>query len=272
MNKQDKTQNTMVKETCFNIMQQILRSLGLDASRDVLPGLEDGVKSEVRRLGGLGENTVVVDVHEMPQRDLRFMGQRVYGAFAYADIVLSLPRNSAPAISYVKHVVESEGFDERQIRKYVHVAPTDSRMRKKIRIVISRDTVDEVAQSIDEFLVIAKPFVEHLPELPEVRIWADDDGEVVAKACEIVENAELCGTRDGGFPLDNPVFLVTDKKSFAYGEYLPLRKKFRVSEFCENAAATPGTFEYAVCCALTKDKRFLAKVIEACGVNSAEGE
>ena len=128
--------------------------------------------------------------------------------------------------------------------------------------------LDEISQSVDHALSLALQFVRHLPELASLRRWKTTDPDVVAKARQIVENADFHET---DVDREERAHWLEDRNSFFKGWFYPFNDKGKGTfDTCYKpyfaAIGIEGSFEHAVSCLLLFDKEYIAKARKACWI------
>lgn len=128
----------------------------------------------------------------------------------------------------------------------------------------------ELEEAVDNAITLARQFACHLADLPSLRYWKETDEEVVAKAREIVENADF---EETDIDREEKAHWMIDRNSFFKGWFFPFRSggkgafdTFPYSRF--GAIGIEGSFEYAVSCILLYDKEYIAKAKKACRIRT----
>lgn len=129
---------------------------------------------------------------------------------------------------------------------------------------------EEFDEAVENAITLAKPFVKHLADVQSLRYWNLDDEEVVAKAREIVENADFY---DEDVDREYKSHWLVDRNSFFKGWFFPFNNRGRgtfdtvwPSSVDYAAIGIKGSFEYAVSSILLEDPIYIAKARKACRI------
>lgn len=129
-------------------------------------------------------------------------------------------------------------------------------------------TADEAEEAVTNAIALAKQFSDHLGDLPSLRYWKTTDPEVIAKAREIVLNADFTET---DCDREEKAHWLVDRNSFFKGWFYPFYNKGKGSfdtiyKPFYAAIGIEGSFEYAVSCLLLFDGDYIAKARKACRI------
>lgn len=202
-----------------------------------------------------------------------------------AEVTFSLPEEGILADTYIRHVAKKENLKKNHGHEY-HVGPD---YRDYASSLLKKDTIayspwndhnlviaskyygnNEADEAVDNLITLARPFVEHLPDLKTLRYWKPTDPEVIAKAKEIIANADLHET---DCDREEKAHYLRDRNSFFHGWFSPFNDRGRGTfdtlwpssvDYAAKGMGNEGTFEYAVACILLEDKDFIAKGRKAC--------
>ena len=132
--------------------------------------------------------------------------------------------------------------------------------------------LNEMEQAVTNAITLAKQFSTHLPDLQSLRYWKPTDDEVIAKAKEIICNANLVET---DIDREEKAHWIKDKNSFFKGWFSPFNDHGRGTfdtlwpgsvDYAAKNMGNKGTFEYAVACILLENPEFIAKARKACRI------
>jgi len=129
--------------------------------------------------------------------------------------------------------------------------------------------LEEIDEAVTNAIALAKQFVSHLDLLKTLRYWNATDKEVLAKAKEIIRNADLHET---DIDREERAHWLEDRNSFIRGWFYPFADMKRGTfdtniygvEFAASKMGIKGSFEYAVACNVLLDRDYIAKAKEAC--------
>lgn len=252
-------------------VQKILASLGVEAK------INDNhfVNNQVE--------TIPVDIHNVSVR-VRYTYYANGGIGA--EVTFSLPEEGVLADTYIQHVAEKENLKKNHGHEY-HVGPD---YRDYASSLLKKDTIayspwndhylviaskyygNNEEEAVDNLIALAKPFIEHLSDLKALRYWNPTDPEVIAKAKEIIANADLYET---DCDREEKAHYLRDRNSFFHGWFSPFNDRGRGTfdtlwpsgvDYAAKGMGNEGTFEYAVACILLEDKDFIAKGRQACRI------
>lgn len=205
------------------------------------------------------------------------------------EVTFSLPEDGVLADTYLNHVAVSEGFrknnghkyaagpryrdysSELRVRQAVAYSPWHNRY---LDVSAKRYTVGQMEEAVRDTLALARPLAAHLRDLAGMRFWNPTDEDVVAKAREIAENADL---RDEDVDRETRSHWLRDAKSFFKGWFNPWNDRGRGTfdilwpssvDYAASAMGIKGSFEYAVACMLLEDSLFIAKARAACRIRT----
>ena len=202
------------------------------------------------------------------------------------DIDFSLPEDGVIADTFMDHCAAIEDTPKNHHNEYCsgpiyrdYVAELHAR-KQTFALSPWHDTffyvrsegyaVTEIDEAVTNAVTLAKQFSSHLAEYASLRYWKTSDPEVVAKAKEIVANADLqdsdCDRETGGHWL-------TDRNSFFKGWFHPFNNRGRGTfdtlwpssvGYAAGRMGLEGSIEYAVASILLEDADFIAKARKAC--------
>ena len=129
--------------------------------------------------------------------------------------------------------------------------------------------LSEIQMAVDNTITLARQFVSHLDLLKTLRFWKTTDKEVLAKAQEIIKNADLHET---DVDREERAHWLEDRNSFIRGWFYPFVDRERGSfdtniygvEFAAKGMGVEGSFEFAVACIVLLDRDYIAKARKAC--------
>ena len=204
-----------------------------------------------------------------------------------AEVTFSLPEEGVLAETYIRHVAKKENLKKNHGHEY-HVGPD---YRDYASGLLKKDTIayspwnnhylviaskyyddNEADEAVDNLITLARPFIGHLPDLKNLRYWKATDPEVIAKAKEIIANADLQETDDDK---EYKAHYLRDSNSFFHGWFYPFNDQGRGTfdtlwpssvDQAAKGMGNEGTFEYAVASVLLEDKKFIAKGRAACRI------
>jgi len=203
------------------------------------------------------------------------------------EVTFSLPEDGVLADTYLNHVAAEEGFRKNHGHKYAagpryrdYSAELGGRQavayspwhNRYLDVSAKRYTVSQMEEAVRDTLALARPLAAHLSDLAGMRYWNPTDEEVVAKAREIAENADL---RDEDVDRETRSHWLRDAKSFFKGWFNPWNDRGRGTfdtlwpssvDYAASAMGIKGSFEYAVACVLLEDEAYIAKARKACRI------
>ena len=201
------------------------------------------------------------------------------------DIDFYLPENGVLAKAYMEHCAAIENIPKNHSQNYCagpqYKTWSDECWQKQTFALSPWNTgsfyvrselylVSELEEAVDNAITLARQFASHLADLPSLRYWKETDEEVVAKAREIVENADF---EETDIDHEDKAHWMIDRNSFFKGWFFPLRDggkgafdTFPYTRF--GAIGIEGSFEYAVSCVLLYDKDYIAKAKKACRIRT----
>lgn len=204
------------------------------------------------------------------------------------EVTFSLPEDGVLADTYLNHVAAAEGFRKNHGHEYAagpHYRDYSAELRGRQAVAYSpwhnryldvsakHYTVDQMEEAVRDTLALARPLAAHLSDLAGMRYWNPTDEEVVSKAREIAENADL---RDEDVDRETRSHWLRDAKSFFKGWFNPWNDSKRGTfdilwpssvDYAASAMGIKGSFEYAVACVLLEDTLFIAKARAACRIH-----
>ncbi len=203
------------------------------------------------------------------------------------EVTLSLPEDGVLADTYLNHVAAAETFHKNHGHEYAsgpryrdysselrgrQAVAYSPRHNRYLDVRAENYTVDQIEEAVRDTLALARPLAAHLPDLAGMRYWNPTDDEVVAKAREIAENADL---QDEDVDHETRSHWLSDAKSFFKGWFNPWNDRGRGTfdtlwpssvDYAASAMGIKGSFEYAVACVLLEDSLFIAKALAACRI------
>ena len=203
------------------------------------------------------------------------------------EVTFSLPEDGVLADTYLNHVAAAEAFRKNHGHEYAagpryrdYSAELHDRQavayspwnNHYLDVCAKRYTVGQMEEAVRDTLALARPLAAHLSDLTEMRYWNPTDEEVVAKAREIAENADL---RDEDVDRETRSHWLRDTKSFFKGWFNPWNDRGRGTfdtlwpssvDYAASAMGIKGSFEYAVACVLLEDEDYIAKARKACHI------
>lgn len=260
----------MEKKQMQDVALNILRSIGVDAA-------------------GVDVDSFVCNRGETNEVDL-------YGTKVRAEVTcyenggcrvevdFQLPDDACMAETYIDHCVALEripvgGWNSRPYagrktngpsEKHTEVySPWNNRYFCVDSMYYKTDEFDE---AVENAITLAKPFVKHLADVAALRYWNPDDAEVIAKAKEIIRNANFC---DEDTDREYRSHWLVDRNSFFKGWFFPFYNGGRGSfdtcwpssvDYAASNMGIKGSFEYAVSCVLLEDSEYISKARRACHI------
>lgn len=257
-------------------VEQIARELGINAAIK-----KDGHCSHT-------VETELITVHGVDINIKIFRYARMGGGMSEdigVEVTFSLPEDGVLADTYLDHVAAAEAFRKNNGHEYaagpryrdysselhgrqaVAYSPWHNRY---LDVSAKRYTISQMEEAVRDTLALARPLAAHLPDLTGMRYWNPTDDDVVAKAREIAENADL---QDEDVDRETRSHWLSDAKSFFKGWFNPWNDREWGTfdtlwpssvKYAASAMGIEGSFEYAVACVLLEDEEFKAKAREAC--------
>lgn len=250
----------------------------------ILASLDIDTKINDDHFVGNQVETLPVDIHGV---SVKVQYTRYTNGGIGAEITFSLPEEGSLADTYIRHVAKKENLKKNHGHKY-HVGPD---YRDYASSLLKKDTIayspwnnhylvlaskyyddNEADEAVDNLIALARPFIEHLPDLQTLRYWKPTDPEVVAKAKDIIANADLYET---DCDREEKAHYLRDRNSFFHGWFSPFNDRGHGTfdtlwpssvDYAAKGMGNKGTFEYAVACILLEDKDFIAKGRKACRI------
>lgn len=200
------------------------------------------------------------------------------------EVHFALPDNACMAETYIEYCTEKEnlpvgGWNNRPYAGRNTKGPGEkhtevySPWHNRFFCVDSMGYGDgEFDEAVENAITLAKPFVKHLADVPSLRYWNPEDEEVAAKAKEILENADF---DDEDVDREYKSHWLIDRNSFMKGWFFPFNDRGRGTfdtlwpsslDYAAKSMGHPGSFEYAVACALLENPDYIAKAREACKI------
>jgi hypothetical protein len=262
-----------MKETFAKYALRILKELGIKADENNIPE-------------GYVSNEVQTDTFPLNGAKVRISIAWFDNDRIRIDIDFSLPEDGVLADTFMNHCAAIEGTPKNHHHEYcagpTYPDYTAELYARKHTFALSpwHNTffyvrsegyaVTEIDEAVTNAVTLAKQFSSHLGEYASLRYWKTSDPEVVAKAKEIVTNADLqdsdCDRETGGHWL-------TDRNSFFKGWFHPFNNRGRGTfdtlwpssvGYAAGRMGLEGSIEYAVASILLEDADFIAKARKAC--------
>lgn len=191
------------------------------------------------------------------------------------EVRFRLPEEGPLAMTYIEHCAAAAALPKngdgyycspRSGKTYVYSPWGDHYF-----IVEARDyTPGELDSAVENVILLAREFVQHLGELASFRMWTQDDPEVIREAERIIEGADLY---ESDCDRETRSHWLRDRNSFFRGWFNPWNDNGRgtfdilwPSSVDRAAIGIRGSFEYAVSSRLLVDPRFIAKARKACRI------
>ena len=259
-------------------VEQIARELGINAAIRKETFVSHTVETEPCTLHGTEVTVKIVRYGRMGGGMSDDIG---------VEVTFLLPEDGVLADTYLNHVAEAEGLRKNHGHKYAagpryrdYSAELDGRQaeayspwhNRYLDVSAKRYTVSQMEEAVRDTLTLARPLTAHLSDLAGMRYWNPTDEEVVAKAREIAENADL---RDEDVDRETRSHWLSDAKSFFKGWFNPWNDRGRGTfdtlwpssvDYAASVMGIKGSFEYAVACVLLEDTFFIAKARAACRI------
>ena len=259
-------------------VEQIVRELGINAAIRKETFVSHTVETEPVTVHGAKVNIKIVRYGRMGGGMSDDIG---------VEVTFSLPEDGVLADTYLNHVAAEEGLRKNHGHKYAagpryrdYSAELDGRQAEAyspwhnhyLDVCAKRYTVSQMEEAVRDTLTLARPLAAHLSDLAGMRYWNPTDKEVVAKAREIAENADL---RDEDVDRETRSHWLRDAKSFFKGWFNPWNDHGRGTfdtlwpssvDYAASAMGIKGSFEYAVACVLLEDEAYIAKARKACRI------
>ena len=278
--RQQEASSQAFKALATPYVKQIARELGINAAIRKETFVSHTVETEP------------VTVHSAEVNIKIFRYARMGGGMSEdigVEVTFSLPEDGVLADTYLNHVAAAEGFRKNHGHEYAagpryrdYSAELGGRQtvayspwhNRYLDVSAKHYTVSQMEEAVRDTLALARPLAAHLPDLAGMRFWNPTDEEVVAKAREIAENADL---RDEDVDRETRSHWLRDAKSFFKGWFNPWNDSKRGTfdilwpssvDYAASAMGIKGSFEYAVACVLLEDSLFIAKAKAACRIRT----
>ena len=203
----------------------------------------------------------------------------------HVEVMLTLPESAVLADTFMDEVAKLEKLSKNHGHKYA-IGPRyrdySSEMFNKQTCALSPWSnhylilesryypFSDSEEAVSNAIILAKKVVPHLDLVKTLRYWKPEDAEVIAKAKEIVERADLHETDSDR---EDKSHWLEDRNSFIRGWFFPFNDKGKGSfdiywpaslEFAAKGMGRPGSFEFAVSCLVLVDPEYIAKARKAC--------
>lgn len=204
------------------------------------------------------------------------------------EVNFELPEGACLAETYIEHCVGKGGIQTNEYGRPYAGRKTRKPLEKYTEAYSPWNNhyfcIDSMYYGDDEFdeavkntIILAKPFVEHLADVPSIRYWNRDDREVMEKAKEIVRNADL---KETDCDREDKSHWLVDKNSFIKGWFFPFNDRGSGTfdtilygvEFAAKTMGREGTFEFAVACRVLIDPEYITKARRACRIRKEKIE
>lgn len=276
--KQQKESSRAFKALATPFVEQIAKELGINAAIRKETFVSHTVETEPCTVHGAKVKIVICQYGRMGGG----MSENIN-----AEVAILLPENGIVADAFMECVAKEEHIEKDHFGFYCagpKYATYDAERRghniemyspwhdRYLRIYARNYTVSQIEQATDNLMLLAGPAVKRLADLPKLRYWKPTDAEVIAKAKEIIANADL---RDEDVDHETRSHWMRDTKSFFKGWFNPWNDNGRGTfdtlwpasvGYAVSAMGIEGTFEYAVACVLLEDREFIAKARAACRI------
>lgn len=201
------------------------------------------------------------------------------------EVKFQLPETAVLAEEYIEHVGKAEKLRKNKSGRY----STGPEYRDWSSSLLKKDTdvyspwnnhyfcvdsnyysAEEIDEAVNNAIELAKPFVNHLQDIQKLRYWKSTDEEVIAKAKEIIANADIHET---DIDREYKAHYLCDRNSFIHGWFYPFNDRGKGTfdtlwpsslDYAAKNMGNEGTFEYAVACIILEDKEYIAKARKAC--------
>ena len=204
-----------------------------------------------------------------------------------AEVNFNLPENAVLADTYINHCAEIEKLEKNPGHNYGlgpeykdynfymwnKVTEAYSPWHRRNFIVCSKHyPTAEIDSAVKNCAELAKKFFSHLSEVPSLRYWKSTDEEVIARAKEVIANADLY---EAGVDREEKAHWIKDRNSFFKGWMSPFADNgkgcFDIHwpgsvDYAAKNMGIEGSFEYAVASLLLVDEEFTAKARKACHI------
>lgn len=201
------------------------------------------------------------------------------------EVTIALPEDGIMANTYLDHVAKAESINKDHYGFYCSGPKYTSYEAERnghnieayspwnnhyIRIYARDYTVSMLEQAVNDLLLLARPIVKHLSDLKGLRFWHPEDVEVVARANEIVKNADFHET---DCDREERAHWLKDSNSFFKGWFFPFNDKGKGSfdthwpssvDYAASNMGHKGSFEYSVACVLLQNPEYIEKARKAC--------
>jgi hypothetical protein len=188
------------------------------------------------------------------------------------EVLLTLPETGSLANVFIDYVTGKE-----KLKKYDGYFGIDKRTvayspwnNNYLVIRTEKYPTSELDKAIDSLITLSKKFFNHLGEYASLRRWSTNDPEVIAKAKEIIANADFHET---DVDREERAHWLVDRNSFVRGWFNPFNDHEHGTfdtlwpssvDYAAKTMGNEGTFEYAVSCLVLVDPEYIAKAREAC--------
>lgn len=260
------------------LVEKMARELGLEAKILADSHISHHVQTETVTVHGVKVDVKLLEYGTMS-------GKPKADPTIEAEVEFCLPETAVLANTYMDHVAAAEGLKKNAYYKYF--AGPAYKSQESLRNYKNTDVCSpwnnnyfsirthnyrrsEIEEAVEHAILLAKPFVAHLSDLAGMRRWETTDEEVIAKAKEIIANADFVET---DVDAEYKAHWLRDRNSFFKGWFFPLNDRERgtfdtlwPSSVERAAIGIEGTFEFAVSSLLLVDPRYIKKAREACRI------
>ncbi len=213
-----------------------------------------------------------------------------FGKTCRIDIDFSLPEGSVEARTFMDHCADIEHTEKNNCGEYCYGPKYPSwqeeNRNKQTFAYNSYDWHDFfyvrsehyppscLKEAADNAVGLARQFIDHLGDLASMRYWKPGDKEVAEKAKQIVSNASFVET---DIDREEKSHYLRDTNSFIHGWFMPFNDRGRGTfdtvwpsslDYAARTMGHPGTFEYAVACAVLENQEYIAKARKACHIRT----
>lgn len=263
------------KENLANYAKHILEQIGIQYSNDFINHNLVANAVETKRYI-LHDVEIKVEIIVFENKTCR------------VDINFYLPENGVLANTFMNHCAAIERIPKNHAHEYC-AGPmypdyiTELRASKRTFALSPWNNtmfyvrsegypLTDIQMAVDNALVLAMQFVRHLGDHATLRYWNPTDVEVIAKAKEIVRNANL---QDVDVDKEEKAHWLHDANSFFKAWFFPFTDKGKGSfgivwpsslSYAAGMMGIRGSFEYAVACVLLQDPDFIAKAKKTCHI------
>ena len=199
------------------------------------------------------------------------------------EVHFELPETACEANTYIDYCIKQEKiprneygrpFAGNKARKALHKhTEAYSPWNNKFFVVDSMYyEAGEFDEAVQNAIALATPFVKCLSDVASLRYWTVKDAEVIKKAKEIIENAEL---EETDCDREEKAHYMRDTKSFFHGWFYPFNDRGNGTfdtlwpssvDYAAGAMGNKGEFNFAVASILLEDETFIAKARKACRI------